>query len=64
MLRNNKNYETIDTKKDGIKFQSKKMQHYNQDYVKYAQEYEESQKSVVDEVMRVASNVVLITFLK
>ena len=55
VLRNNKNYKIIDTRKDGIKFQNDKLEEYNNDFVTIRENYEQQQKTVVDEVLRIAS---------
>lgn len=64
LIRNNKNYETIQCNKDGVKFKTKKMQRYNDEFLACTQEYEEKQKTVVDEVLRIASiNIYICNFI-
>ena len=53
-LRANKNYRIIETRKDGIKFTSDKLDRYNEQFYSLNTEYEEQQKSVVDDILRIA----------
>ena len=53
-MRNNKNYITIDTKQNGVRFHNKAVQQLNQDYMRAKDEYAEQQKSVVVEVVNIA----------
>jgi len=55
VLRNNKNYTVIATNKDGIKFQNQKLESLNEQFITIKENYEEQQKSVVDEVINIAS---------
>ncbi|WAR07851.1 MSH2-like protein [Mya arenaria] len=57
-LRNNKNYITIDTKTNGVRFHNKAMAEYNREYIGAKEEYGEQQKSVVAEVVNIASGYV------
>lgn len=54
MLRNNKNYITIDTKTNGVRFHNKAVRDYNEQYMNSKAEYAEQQKSVVSEVVNIA----------
>ncbi|ESO85742.1 hypothetical protein LOTGIDRAFT_195636 [Lottia gigantea] len=57
-LRNNKNYRTIDTNKNGVRFRNSAVSKYNEDYLKYKEEYNEQQKSVVSEIIEIAAGYV------
>ncbi|XP_052811979.1 DNA mismatch repair protein Msh2-like [Mya arenaria] len=57
-LRNNKNYITLDTKTNGVRFHNKAMAEYNREYIGAKEEYGEQQKSVVAEVVNIASGYV------
>ena len=53
-MRNNKNYITIDTKQNGVRFHNKAVQQLNEEYMRAKDEYAEQQKSVVVEVVNIA----------
>lgn len=53
-LRNNKKYRILDAIKGGVRFTSDKLSDLNDDFLRYKQDYEEQQKSIVEEVIRVA----------
>lgn len=55
VLRNNKSYNILFTKKDGIQFNNEKLQEINEDFIAVKEEYETRQNSVVEEIIRVAS---------
>ena len=55
VLRNNRNYRTIDTNKSGVRFRNTAIEDVNQVYLKARREYEQQQQSVVKEVMGVAA---------
>ncbi|XP_053396445.1 DNA mismatch repair protein Msh2-like [Mercenaria mercenaria] len=57
-LRNNKNYITIDTKTNGVRFHNKAVRELNNDYLEAKEEYGEQQKSVVNEVIGIAAGYV------
>lgn len=57
-LRNNKNYITIDTKTNGVRFHNKALRELNNDYLEAKEEYTEQQKSVVNEVIGIAAGYV------
>lgn len=50
-----KNHKVIATNKDGIKFQTEKLSEVNDEFVGLKESYEEAQKSVVDEVLKIAA---------
>ncbi|XP_030378531.1 DNA mismatch repair protein spellchecker 1 [Scaptodrosophila lebanonensis] len=54
VLRKNKNYRIVDVIKGGVRFTSDKLQGYADDFVKYRQQYEEQQQSIVAEIIQVA----------
>ncbi|KAL4232768.1 MutS-like protein [Mactra antiquata] len=58
VLRNNKNYITIDTKTNGVRFHNKAVQSLNEQYMSCKEEYGEQQKSVVSEVVNIAAGYV------
>jgi DNA mismatch repair protein MSH2 len=45
----------IETRKDGIKFKSNKLDDLNERFAKYQDSYEQTQKSVVEDVMKIAN---------
>lgn len=55
VLRNNKNFTTIDTNKNGVRFRDSKLEQLNSDYISTRDQYQEHQKAVVDEIMNIAS---------
>ncbi|XP_067950413.1 DNA mismatch repair protein Msh2-like [Watersipora subatra] len=54
VLRNNKNFETIDTKKDGVRFRSQPLSKLNAKHVDLKKSYQDLQNDVVTEIMKVA----------
>jgi DNA mismatch repair protein MSH2 len=54
VLRNNKKYTIIETRKDGIKFQNSKLERLNEQFIVIKENYEQQQKAVVDEVIKIA----------
>ncbi|KAK3589346.1 hypothetical protein CHS0354_009989 [Potamilus streckersoni] len=58
VLRNNKNYTTIDTNKNGVRFHNKALGQFNEEYLKCKEDYNEQQKSVVEEIVSVAAGYV------
>lgn len=54
-LRNNKNYITIDTKNNGVRFHNNAVKQLNEDYLKAKEEYSEQQKSIVAEIISIAA---------
>ncbi|CAL1538378.1 unnamed protein product [Lymnaea stagnalis] len=54
-LRNNKQYYTIDTKNNGVRFHNSATRKYNEEYQRARDEYGEQQKSVVAEVINIAA---------
>lgn len=54
-LRANKDFRIIETRKDGIKFTSDKLDRYNEEFYHLNTTYEEQQKGVVDEVIKISS---------
>ncbi|PVD28152.1 hypothetical protein C0Q70_10737 [Pomacea canaliculata] len=55
VLRNNKNYHTIDTNKNGVRFHNSSVRQYNEEYLQAKEEYNEQQKTVVTEIINIAS---------
>lgn len=53
-LRNNKEYRILDAIKGGVRFTSDKLSDLNDDFMRSKDEYEQQQKSIVDEVIKVA----------
>ncbi|PSN55331.1 DNA mismatch repair protein Msh2 [Blattella germanica] len=56
ILRNNKNYPTIDTNKSGVRFRSQELAELNTEYMETRDRYTEQQKAVVSEIMNIAEN--------
>lgn len=44
----------IETRKDGIKFQNSKLEKLNEEYVCVVEKYEREQKTVIDDMMKIA----------
>ena len=57
MLRNNGNYRTIDTNKNGVRFHNAALRQYNDDYLVAKEDYNEQQRSVVSEIVNIAGEV-------
>ncbi|KAK7478892.1 hypothetical protein BaRGS_00029873 [Batillaria attramentaria] len=55
VLRNNKNYRTIDTNKNGVRFHNSAVRQYNEEYLQAKEDYNEQQKSVVAEIINIAA---------
>ena len=53
-LRGNKNYETLDTKKDGVRFTSRSLSKLNAEHTELKKSYQQLQNNVVSEIMKVA----------
>ncbi|KDR09158.1 hypothetical protein L798_01274, partial [Zootermopsis nevadensis] len=54
-LRNNKNYETLDTNKSGVRFRSPPLSHLNSEYVQTRDQYAEKQRAIVNEIVNIAA---------
>lgn len=54
VLRNNKNYETLDTNKSGVRFRSPALADLNSEYVRARDRYAEQQKAIVTEIVNIA----------
>ncbi|KAI8121235.1 DNA mismatch repair protein spellchecker 1 [Lucilia cuprina] len=54
VLRKNKNYKIIDVVKGGIRFTSEKLTEINDEFVTLRTRYEEQQKNIVEEIVKVA----------
>ncbi|XP_041352599.1 DNA mismatch repair protein Msh2-like [Gigantopelta aegis] len=57
-LRNNKNYITIDTKNNGVRFHNNALRKMNEEYMQAKEDYNEQQKSVVAEIISIAAGYV------
>lgn len=53
-LRNNRNYHTIDTNKNGVRFRNSALEEVNEVYLRVRRDYEQQQSSVVKEILSVA----------
>lgn len=53
-LRKNKNFKIIDVVKGGIRFTSDKLTEYNEEFCSLRTRYEEQQKNIVEEIIKVA----------
>ncbi|XP_013387202.1 DNA mismatch repair protein Msh2 [Lingula anatina] len=58
VLRNNKNYRTIDTNKSGVRFHNTPLRQLNEEFIALKDDYNEQQKSVVAEVIAIAAGYV------
>jgi DNA mismatch repair ATPase MutS len=54
VLRNNKNYETLDTNKNGVRFRSAALTDLNSEYMQAHDSYTEKQKAIVNEIINIA----------
>ena len=54
VLRNNKNYETLDTNKNGVRFRSPALTDLNSEYMRAHDSYTEKQKAIVNEIINIA----------
>lgn len=54
-LKKIKNHKVVATNKDGIKFQTEKLDLANEEFIGLKESYEEAQKSVVDEILLISS---------
>ncbi len=55
VLRDNKSYTVIETRKDGIKFKNDKLKEISDEYMSVIENYEKEQKSVIDDMIKIAS---------
>lgn len=55
VLRNNKRYTTIDTRKDGIRFNNSTLRHLNEQFQTYKETYSDVQSKLANEVIKVAA---------
>ncbi|XP_072035757.1 DNA mismatch repair protein Msh2-like [Amphiura filiformis] len=57
-LRNNKKYKTISTNKNGVQFHNSSLQSLNDDHMRAKENYNETQKAVVTEIVGISSGYV------
>ncbi|CAF0703085.1 unnamed protein product [Brachionus calyciflorus] len=54
VVSSSKEYTVIETRKDGIKFQNAKLQDLNEDFIRIKDSYEQEQKGVVDDIIKIS----------
>lgn len=54
ILRKNKSYKILDAIKGGVRFTNDTLENLNEDYKQSKDSYEDHQKNVVDEIIRIA----------
>ena len=64
IIQNDKNYILLDTHKAGVRFRNRNLTDLNDDYSCIHDQYTEQQKSIVDEVIKIASKFVRMLFTR
>jgi len=59
MIQNDKNYFLLDTHKAGVRFRTERLTDLNEDHSRIHEQYTEQQKSIVTEVIKIASEILL-----
>ena len=61
LIRNNDAFTVITTNKDGIKFQNEKLERYNSQFIDIKERYEQAQKEVVEDIVKLSSRICFFT---
>ncbi|KAL0275389.1 UNVERIFIED_CONTAM: hypothetical protein PYX00_003247 [Menopon gallinae] len=57
-VRNNPQYKLIDAAKGGLRFQSKKLAEFSEDYLETKRNYDDCQRSIVEEIVNISAGYV------
>lgn len=63
-IRNNPKFKILDSTNAGLRFQNKSLREFNEDYLEKKKNYDDCQKTVVDEIMDIAGIQIFLEVLK